>query len=98
MGICRPRQGSIRAHRREVRLPCAKNQNFTMMANLRLGSSFRRSGQKPVVPGLQAKPGVGERKGPGAKEVSPTGVPAFGLGITLGEILTPGVMPPRPEK
>src|ERR1700751_2618757 len=37
-----------------------------MMAYRRLGSSLRRSGQKPVGPGTHVKPGVGDRTGRGA--------------------------------
>src|SRR5579864_908476 len=69
-----------------------------MSAILRLCSVFLRSGQKPVVPEEQVKPGVGDRNGPGVNEVSPTSDPAVRPGITLGEILTPGVIPPGPEK
>src|SRR5215510_4302458 len=79
-------------------LPIAALQNFTIIAILRSASLFLRSGQKPVVPELQVKPGVGERKAPGTKKVSPTRDPAVGPGITLGAGLTPGVIPPRPEK
>src|SRR5215510_5314504 len=78
--------------------PIAALQNFTIIAILRSASLFLRSGQKPVVPELQVKPGVGERKAPGTKKVSPTRDPAVGPGITLGAVLTPGVIPPRPEK
>src|SRR5262249_39387703 len=76
----------------------SKNQNLTISAILKLASSFRRSGQKPLVPGLQVNPGVGDRNVPGAKNVSPTGTPAPGPGITLGEMLSPGVIPPRTDQ
>src|SRR5271166_667264 len=69
-----------------------------MIALLMLGSSFRRSGQNPVLPGTQVKPGVGERNGPVTNDVSPTTDPAPGLGIVLGNPLSPGVMPPRPDQ
>src|ERR1700758_4713109 len=69
-----------------------------MMAYRKLGSSLRRSGQKPVGPGTQAKPGVGDRIGPGANVVLPTTEPALRFGIVLGERLSPGVIPPRPLK
>src|SRR5579864_7387541 len=67
-----------------------------MIAYLKLGSSFRRSGQKPAAPATQVNPGVAERNGPGTNVVVPTGDPAVGLGIVLGVPLTPGVIPPRP--
>src|SRR5215467_15166974 len=73
------------------------NQNFTITANLRAGSSFLRSGQKPV-PATQVKPGVGDKKGPGTNVVPGTTEPALKLGITLGRRLTPGVIPPRPDQ
>src|SRR5712671_4358350 len=68
-----------------------------MTANLRAASLFLRSGQKPV-PTTQVKPGVGDNNGPVTNNVPGTTEPAFGLGITLGKVLTPGVIPPRPEK
>ena len=58
---------------------------------------FLRSGQKPV-PATQVKPGVADRAGPGTNNVPGTIEPAFGLGITLVKVLSPGVIPPRPEK
>src|SRR5690242_4179337 len=76
----------------------AKFQNFTMIANLMLASLWRRSGQNPLLPTTQVKPGVGDRNRPGTNEVSPTSDPAVRPGIVLGEPLTPGVIPPRPEK
>ena len=69
-----------------------------MIALLMLGSSLRRSGQKPVLPGTHVKPGVGDKNGPGAKVVLPTTEPALGFGIVLGAVLSPGVMPPRPDQ
>src|SRR5260370_18547 len=69
-----------------------------MMAILMLGSSLRRSGQKRVLPATQVEPGVADKNGPGTKVVLPTTDPAPGLGIVLGEPLTPGVIPPRPVK
>src|SRR5260370_2512366 len=69
-----------------------------MMAILMLGSSLRRSGQKPVLPATQVEPGVADKNGPGTKVVLPTTDPAPGLGIVLGEPLTPGGIPPRPVK
>src|SRR5258707_14197066 len=69
-----------------------------MTAILMLGSSLRRSGQKPVLPATQVKPGVADKNGPGTKVVFPTTDPAEGLGIVLGEPLTPGVIPPRPDQ
>lgn len=67
------------------------------MASLRVPSSFRRSGQNPL-PATQVKPGVGDKNGPGTNVVPGTKDPAAGLGIELGAPLTPGVIPPRPEK
>jgi hypothetical protein len=67
-----------------------------MIAYLILGSSFRRSGQKPVVPATHVKPGVDDKNGPGAQLVFPTTDPATGFGIVLGLVLVLGVMPPRP--
>src|ERR1700676_723819 len=67
-----------------------------MIALLILGSSLRRSGQKPVLPGTHVKPGVVDKNGTGAKVVLPTTDPALGFGIVLGVVLSPGVMPPRP--
>jgi hypothetical protein len=73
------------------------HQNFTMTANLRAASLFLRSGQKPV-PATQVKPGVGDNNGPVTNNVPGTTEPALGPGITLGAVLTPEVIPPRPEK
>src|ERR1700726_895924 len=67
-----------------------------MVAYLRLGSSFRRSGQKPAPPATQVKPGVADRNGPVTNVVLPTTEPAPGFGTVLGVPLTPGVIPPRP--
>src|ERR1700674_412552 len=67
-----------------------------MIAYLKLGSSFRRSGQKPAVPATHVKPGVAESMGPGTNVVLPTTDPADGLGTVLGVVLAPGVIPPRP--
>src|SRR5579859_224122 len=67
-----------------------------MTAYLKLGSSFRRSGQKPALPATQLKPGVADKNGPGAHVVVPTTEPAPGFGIVLGVTLSPGVIPPRP--
>src|SRR5215469_10425236 len=69
-----------------------------MIANLIAGSSFLRSGQKPVTPATQVKPGVGDKNGPATNVVPATTEPALKLGITLGRTLTPGVIPPRPDQ
>src|SRR5579864_2581369 len=68
-----------------------------MTANLKAASSFLRSGQNPE-PAKQVKPGVAERAGPGTNNVPGTIEPALGFGITLVKVLSPGVIPPRPEK
>src|ERR1700756_4760664 len=73
------------------------HQNFTMPANLSSASSFLRSGQKPE-PATQVKPGVADRVGPGTNNVPGTTEPALGFGTTLEKVLSPGVIPPRPEK
>src|ERR1700680_2001934 len=69
-----------------------------MIAYLKLGSSFRISGQKPALPATQVKPGVADRNGPGTNVVVPTTDPAPGLGTVLGVPLTPGGIPPRPAQ
>src|SRR5215471_19488081 len=69
-----------------------------MIANLILASLLRRSGQNPVLPATQVKPGVGDRNGPGTNDVPGTIRPAFRPGITLGEPFTPAVIPPRPDQ
>ena len=63
-----------------------------------LGSSLRRSGQNPLLPATHVNPGVGERNGPGVNVVVPTTEPALGFGIVLGSVLSPGVIPPRPDQ
>ena len=68
-----------------------------MMANLKLGSSFLRSGQKPDA-ATHVKFGVDDKNGPGTKIVPGTGEPALGLGIVLGNPFTPGVIPPGPDQ
>src|SRR5215471_14784727 len=73
------------------------NQNFTITANLRAGSSFLRSGQKPVA-ATQVKPGVGDRNGPGTNNVPGTIAVALRPGIVLGSPFTPFVIPPRPDQ
>src|SRR5208337_2901216 len=69
-----------------------------MIALLMLGSSLRRSGQNPALPGTQVKPGVADKNGPGTNVVLPTRDPPPGFGIVLGNKLSPGVMPPRPDQ
>src|SRR5689334_1361125 len=69
-----------------------------MIAYLMLGSSLRKSGQKPVLPATQVNPGVADSKEPGTKLVPGTTDPALGPGIVVGNELTPDVIPPRPEK
>ena len=73
-------------------------QNFTKIANRALGSSLRRSGQKPVFAATQVNPGVGDSTGPGTNVVLPTRDAATGLGIVPVDVLSPGVNPPRPDQ
>src|SRR5215467_12438002 len=73
------------------------NQNFTITANRNAGSSFLRSGQKPV-PATQVKPGVGDKNGPGTNVVPGTMTVAFSPGMVLGDPFTPFVIPPRPDQ
>ena len=64
-----------------------------MIAYLKLGSSCRRSGQKPALPATQVKPGVADKNGPGTNVVVPTTDPADGFGTVLGVTLSPGSDP-----